>query len=294
MQQRRTFADVHSVSENSHLDKSVHSQVHDRPNSHSKANLSVSSCLTILTSTLPSDLFSWSSFSSLAWEVTLRHQRQSHLRPLGRIFWLVIVHVCTICVLSYTSARSTHSGHHVSDTCTGLQRTYHVGTCRPAFTPDPGVRWSLTRLQFECFGKRLEHRIFLLCEFRSLLLWCITLCRIALWFFSLMVPNQAHDKSTRQQCQDRNDFAWFRSRFSLMSRCFLFLAVVSFSSLVCTLQTWIELRIVLRLVFHRHWFIMHWWYDSPCSYSCVLSLSLSTSADATVPTSTCNSLFLAL
>ena len=39
---------------------------------------------------------------------------------------------------------------------------------------------------------------------------------------------------------------------------------------------------------------MHWWYDSPCSYSCVFSLSLSTSADATVATSTCNSLCLAL
>ena len=37
------------------------------------------------------------SFSSLAWEGTSRHQHQSHLPPLGRIFWLVIVHVCTIC-----------------------------------------------------------------------------------------------------------------------------------------------------------------------------------------------------
>ena len=40
--------------------------------------------------------------------------------------------------------------------------------------------------------------------------------------------------------------------FNSLSRCLLLLAVASISSLVCTLQTWIELRIVLRLVFRRH------------------------------------------
>ena len=75
-------------------------------------------------------------FSSIAWEGTLRHQHQTHLPPLvGRIFWLVIVHVCTICVSSYPSARSTHSGHHVSDICRDLQRSFHVGACPPAFAP---------------------------------------------------------------------------------------------------------------------------------------------------------------
>ena len=41
MQQRRTFADVYSASENYPTDSRQHNQVHDRSDTHSNANLSV-------------------------------------------------------------------------------------------------------------------------------------------------------------------------------------------------------------------------------------------------------------
>ena len=89
------------------------------------------------------------------------------------------------------------SDHHVSDTNTGPQGTFHVSALRPATTPDPRVRNQCPppRPQtWESFGLAT--------------LWCFTPVA-SCFFFSLMVPFQAHDNSTRQQCWERHDHACF-------------------------------------------------------------------------------------
>ena len=140
MQQRRTFADVSSGSENAHFDKSVRQQTAQSSSRSSKyASQSGSFSLqlshnTYINVTCRSRYLAKLFLSSMRRLFATRAPESPpsswrHLLTRTRLHDLrLIAHMCT------------HSGHHVSDTCTDLQRTFHVGTCRPAFTPGPRVR----------------------------------------------------------------------------------------------------------------------------------------------------------
>ena len=122
----------------------------------------------------------------------MRQKHQSHLPPLGRssdFSSISIVHVCTIIELY----RQHVPAHHVSDTNTGSQGTFHVSALRPTTTPDSGVR-------DQCPPPRRQIWV----SFCLASLWRFTPCDNIISFFSLMVPNQAHDKSTQQSSGARS------------------------------------------------------------------------------------------
>ena len=205
--------------------------------------------------------YTWPSLSSLAREGTFRHQHQSHRTRLHDL--RLVVHVCTILALYPFALRPPRLGHKhrlVTDfprQC--LSSSKHAGSR----SPQPVFTFTSTQAN--------------LGEFRSLpalVHHSLSHHSLILFFFSWMVPNQAHDKSTRQQCQERCDHACnslaiqVAGSLSSHSRCCLHVkSGLCFADLDRTANR-SSTRVPSTLIRHALG------DGSSCSRSCVFSLSL--------------------